>query len=549
MWLVASLALAGMGGILLHVHNAMETSARETHARVDDLSVLTQMNVDLVRFTLAAMDSIIDREEGRISQERLTLITELSMRLTEGAKRTQAVADTPEERAVLVDLTKDTGALVALIRDDMRKAIEAKAPKEDFERLDDAIDGTSEKIEKPLAYVEASLRREMDVAYQQEERVSSAALRNGIISFSVSLVLLASLSLLIGGSIIKPMRRLTLCMNAMAGGNTGQETPGRAAQDEIGEMARAVEVFREGLIRADRLTSEQEENKQHFEQERRNGLSLLADQFEQQVKGVTGTVSKSSIHMKATAESLADGSDECGRTVAALSSAAQLTSGNVETVAAAAEELTASISEISRQVATSASVAGNAATDAQRVKDLAVDLAEAAQRIGDVVGLINDIASQTNLLALNATIEAARAGEAGKGFAVVAGEVKTLANQTAKATDEITTQVGEVQLASKGVVDAITGISGTIEQLSAIASGVASAVEEQGAATAEIARNVQEAATGTAEVSRNVQRMTEVVQNVSVGASQVLQAAIDLSDNSGTLTGQVDAFLSRVRAG
>jgi methyl-accepting chemotaxis protein len=217
-------------------------------------------------------------------------------------------------------------------------------------------------------------------------------------------------------------------------------------------------------------------------------------------------------------------------------------------VASAAEELSASIGEIARQVAQSATISNQAVEDAQRTDETMRSLAEAAMRIGTVVKLITEIANQTNLLALNATIEAARAGEAGKGFAVVASEVKNLATQTARATGEIDTQIREIQASTQLAVESITGISGTIGEISRISTAIASAVEEQGAATGEIARNVQQAALGTAEVNRNVTGVTTAANEAGSAATDVLGAASELSKQSSALNDEVERFLVGIRA-
>ena len=196
----------------------------------------------------------------------------------------------------------------------------------------------------------------------------------------------------------------------------------------------------------------------------------------------------------------------------------------------------------------SAEIAGKAVTDAERTNVQVQGLAEAAQKIGEVVQLITDIASQTNLLALNATIEAARAGDAGKGFAVVASEVKNLANETAKATEEITAQIGAIQQATQDAVVAIQTISGTIGQINEIATTIASAVEEQGAATQEIARNVQQAAAGTQEVSSNIAGVTQAAGETGSAAGQMLSASGELSHQGEALRGEVDRFLATIRA-
>ena len=220
----------------------------------------------------------------------------------------------------------------------------------------------------------------------------------------------------------------------------------------------------------------------------------------------------------------------------------------MQAVAAAAEELSASIGEISRQVSQSSEITGQAVVDARRTDAIVRALAEGAERIGHVVGLIISIAGQTNLLALNATIEAARAGDAGKGFAVVASEVKSLAQQTAKATEEIGTQVGQIQSATKEAVEAIRVITGTIEEVSSIAVSIAAAVEEQGAATAEIARSVQQTAQSARDVTVNIGDVSQAATNTGTAADQVLDAATDLSRQAERLTSEVDGFITEVRA-
>jgi methyl-accepting chemotaxis protein len=217
-------------------------------------------------------------------------------------------------------------------------------------------------------------------------------------------------------------------------------------------------------------------------------------------------------------------------------------------VATAAEELSSSISEISRQMATSTEITSVAVSESDRANEMVKGLAEAADRIGEVVALITDIAEQTNLLALNATIEAARAGDAGKGFAVVASEVKNLANQTAKATEEIGAQIAGIQSATKGSVDAIDRITGTIQKINEISATVAAAVEEQNAATQEIARNVEQAATGTQEVTANISGVTQAVSETGQVSSQVLASAKALSQQSDSLRTQVDSFLTDIKA-
>jgi methyl-accepting chemotaxis protein len=274
----------------------------------------------------------------------------------------------------------------------------------------------------------------------------------------------------------------------------------------------------------------------------------LAENFESQVMGVVNAVSSAATQMQNSAQSLSATSEQTSQQAQAVSAAAEEASSNVQTVSSASEELASSIQEISRQVSESSRISSEASQEAARTNQQVEGLKAAADKIGEVVQIISDIAEQTNLLALNATIEAARAGDAGKGFAVVANEVKSLANQTAKATDEIRAQVGQIQAETGAAVNAIQGISTTIERINEIAQSVASAVEEQGAATQEIARNVQEASQGTQEVTRNISGVSQAANETGAGSSEVLSAASELSTQSERLRGEVDGFLQEIRA-
>ncbi|CAO3357726.1 methyl-accepting chemotaxis protein [Azospirillum melinis] len=348
-------------------------------------------------------------------------------------------------------------------------------------------------------------------------------------------------------TVSEPIRHLTEAMRSLAGGKLDQAVTGQERGDEIGGMAKALQVFKDGLIQADRLSREQAAE-QAAKQQRAETIDHLIRGFEGSAAAALRTVSSAASELDATAQSMAAMARQTNTQASVVAAAAEQTSANVQTVATAAEEMAASIREIGDQVTRSTRIAGQAVDEAARTTGTVRGLAEAAQRIGDVVKLITDIASQTNLLALNATIEAARAGEAGKGFAVVASEVKSLATQTGKATEEIATQIAAIQEATQGAVQAIDGISGIINQVNDISTGIAAAIEEQGAATAEISRSVHQAASGTQEVTGNIIQVTETAQQTGAASTQVLSAAGELAMQSETLRREVETFLSAIKA-
>ncbi len=404
------------------------------------------------------------------------------------------------------------------------------------------------EIDQKLAALLAQQQQAMDQTFAVTASDIGHTITVALTATAVALVLGAAFAWLIGRGITTPVKRMTGAMTSLAEGRLDVEIPARDARDEIGDMAKALQIFKDNAIRVQQMEAEAAEQEKRAEAEKRAALVRMADSFEASVGHVVQAVSSASTELQSVATAMSSSAEETARQSGAVAAASEQASTNVTSVASATEELTASISEITRQVAQSAQITANAVEESDRTTASVRSLADSAAKIGSVIKLIHDIASQTNLLALNATIEAARAGEAGKGFAVVAAEVKELATQTAKATEEIASQIGMIQDATGESVRAIEGIGLTIRQIDEIATNIAAAVEQQGMATQEIARNVQQVSIGTRDVSTNIAGVTETASETGASASQVQLAAGALSRQSETLRDEVEEFLARIHA-
>ncbi|WP_170182181.1 methyl-accepting chemotaxis protein [Phreatobacter stygius] len=393
----------------------------------------------------------------------------------------------------------------------------------------------------PIGTVEVALDTSAFVAARDQAMMVLLAVLGAVAAAGVGVALMLTRHL------GQPIRALNQTMLALAGGDHGRAVPSTGRSDEIGAMARSVEVFRTNAIERERLEADTLSDAA-ARRARQVKVDALVRDFSDSIGAVLQGVGDNARQMEATARTLTGIAASASGQANDAAGASKQASANVQSVAAASEELSASINEIAAQIAQTNDVVVRASREAEGANERVKALADAAGRIGQVLGLIRDIAEQTNLLALNATIEAARAGEAGRGFAVVASEVKSLAGQTAKATEEIAAQINSVQQETGTAVKTIEAIAGTMGEVASYAAAVAAAIEQQRAATGEISQNVQAAATGTAQVVDNITGVTEASGETNQSAEQVLVAARSLSEQAGSLGRSIENFLSEVRA-
>jgi methyl-accepting chemotaxis protein len=443
-------------------------------------------------------------------------------------------------------------------------------------KLTEKIEIEEEKLDHELEALLAELEKFTKNAAHQAEMDEKFGIKLLIIASVIGFVLASFMAwYVITRLIARPLSAVVSSLKELTAGNTNVEIRIQS-RDEIGAVAQALIMFRDTMIEtrrleeaavqkereemearakaaqekaeAERAAAEKQAEDARIAQERAKTITTLTTDFDQTVNEVLGIFASASTELDAAANSLSQTAAQTSEMSSSVATASGQASSNVQTVAAATEELSASVNEISRQVSESARVSASAVQEADKANIKVQGLSDAANKIGEVVSLITDIASQTNLLALNATIEAARAGEAGKGFAVVATEVKSLADQTARATDDISTQILDIQSATGEAVEAIDSISKTIRSVDEISSSIAAAVEEQGTATSEIAENVQQAAKGTQEVDSGITGVREAASETGSAATQVLATGEELSAQANTLRTAVDDFLSKVKA-
>jgi methyl-accepting chemotaxis protein len=549
--MLATVAI-GTSWLGIHAMGVMNDDAETMASTAKRALEAARASTSLISLSSAEFQIALDpRPENRAEVRKM-----VDQQLKLFNDRIENVSKTRDEktRAMLPAIREAMAAYEKSLENTLRIASETKDVQltEQIERLRAAAIQSqviAQKLRSEMRAAAEQLNRRVDEFAQQavEEYHSTSRQLMIIAAFGIFMGTLAGWFIGQFG-IVKPIQLLKGVMEALARNDLRAAIPGTERRDELGDMARTVEVFKKNGLEVERMRGEQQAMEKRSAEQRKADMYKLADDFEGAVGEIIETVSSASTELEASAGTLTKTAERAQEVTTTVAAASEEASTNVQSVASATEEMASSVNEISRQVQESARMANEAVDQARRTNDRVGELSKAAARIGDVVELINTIAGQTNLLALNATIEAARAGEAGRGFAVVASEVKALAEQTAKATGEIGQQISGIQTATQESVGAIKEISGTIERLSEISSTIAAAVEEQGAATQEISRNAQQAAQGTQQFSSNITDVQRGAGETGVASSQVLSAAQSLSRDSNRLKLEVGKFLDSVRA-
>ncbi|MCK0071066.1 methyl-accepting chemotaxis protein [Kordiimonas laminariae] len=578
-------------GILIVLMVSLTVVGSNDVSRVNNmLTIINDVNSVKQRYAINFRGSVHDRAIALRDVTLLTDLDELNETLNEIEKLTEdySVSAVAMDRLFRErdDITSDERAILARIKDIEEKTlpiIDSVLKARDAGEIDEANSMVVYEA-RPAFVTWLQIINEFIDLQEEKNKVVTDQARGVTESFQLQMTLLTLAAVVFGVLVagwtivsIRPLKNLTDSILQLSEGNLDVTIPDSKSGDEVGMITGATKVFQENAIAAEklrkqaelqeeqererererqdreatakeerRLTKEREE--EEARQQRRSAMLALADSFEGSVMKLVEEVALSAKEMEASANSMTSSVELSTSISSEVLQASNEANNSAQGVASAASELSSSVREITQQTNQSSSGAGEAVNMTEMAGSDVTNLEQAAQKIGDVIKLINDIAEQTNLLALNATIEAARAGDAGKGFAVVASEVKSLANQTATATQEISTQVSEMQNATGKAVKAIGQIQSKIRGIGDTAISIASAVEEQDASTQEIARNINEVSAVTSNVTEKISEVRMSAEDTGNSAQMVLQAAQSLSVKSEEVRENVQNFLSSIRS-
>ena len=544
---IVLMALSAIWGTGLWTNNkAQSTAATASQLRleIDFLNLLRRQNL-LVLTTANKMILAFSNED--IDSEVYEIVHDNTMLLMTNKVKLQKYAVDENSKRLVKQINADLEKINSSLKDSIKPMVEKGTVNFGaISKMSLILDLIGDRLDRNIGAIGEAVQQQLDQSNIEADQSLSTASKITSIGYVASVLISGVLLILLGRSIIFPISQMTEAMSKLANGDKAVEIPASERSDEVGGMAKAVEVFKVNMIRADQL-SDATQKASEASQDRANQRQNLIQVFDQHIGTVIDDVMNSLKTMGVVSAEMNDSTSQSMKRAGSVIQNSSEAANNISEVSSLADELASSITEISQQVNHSSRVSADGVQKAAYTQNSVKDLSVAADKIGEATGLITSIAEQTNLLALNATIEAARAGEAGKGFAVVASEVKNLANQTGRATDEIQQYIDDIQSATQDTVQRIQDISNSVAEIDQINTSIASAVEEQTASTGNIAKNIDNSSQAVQQVDKYIVQMRDEVENSCQSSDNVMSGADELDRQFSMLRTEIEKFLSDVR--